>query len=65
MFRAFSEHVGEPELLLGHFRIGWDVVVYQVQDESNDTSSMLQPLLVVGTETDSVGFLKRIQSCSS
>ncbi|KAG0631758.1 hypothetical protein M758_1G277400 [Ceratodon purpureus] len=42
------------ELLLGHFRIGWDVVVYQVQDESNDTSAMLQPLLVVATKTDSV-----------
>ena len=47
-----SELVGEPELLLGHFRIGWDVVVYEVQDESNDTSSILQPLLVVATKTD-------------
>ncbi|XP_024382645.1 uncharacterized protein [Physcomitrium patens] len=42
------------ELLLGNFRIGWDVVVYQVQDESNDTSSALQPLLVVATNTGSV-----------
>lgn len=48
------ELVGEPELLLGQFRIGWDVVVYQVQDESNDSSSILQPLLVVATKTDSV-----------
>ena len=46
--------VGEPELLLEHFRAGWDVVVYQVQDESNDRSSALQPLLVVATKTGSV-----------
>jgi hypothetical protein len=45
--------VGEPELLLGHFRSGWDVVVYQVQGESSDTSSSLQPLLVVATKTGS------------
>lgn len=41
------------ELLLGHFRSGWDVVVYQVQGESSDTSSSLQPLLVVATKTGS------------
>lgn len=28
--------------------------MYQVQDESNDTSSALQPLLVVATNTGSV-----------
>lgn len=45
--------VEEPGLLFRNFRSGWDVAVYQVKEDTTDTA-VLQPLLVVGTKTDSV-----------
>lgn len=41
------------ELLLVNFRSGWEVTVHHIQEDPNEVTAELQPLLVVAMKIDS------------
>ena len=41
------------ELLLVNFRSGWEVTLHPIQEDPNEATAELQPLLVVAMKNDS------------